>query len=202
MPQRQVDVREDVCQLGRGERAEAVAVEREGREVRVAPLHVDDEELLVERQRPPQAAALAGLVTQLKLVLPFRWVAARDQPLWHGGGTDRRQHHAAELLDVDRARLVVVKVVDHLCELRVGRRLAELAQHHPELSKVDVTSAVIIKEHEGLPELALLRRVHEVGVAVLLHLIVRLRHHKKSTTEQRDVWRTVGRSASRGSVRR
>ena len=57
--------------------------------MRVSPLHVDDEELLVERQRPPQAAALSRLVTQLKLVLPFRWIAARDQPLWHGGGADR-----------------------------------------------------------------------------------------------------------------
>ena len=47
-------MREDVSELGGRERAEPVAAEREGRQMLVAPLLVDDEELLVERQRPPR----------------------------------------------------------------------------------------------------------------------------------------------------
>ena len=56
LAQREVDVREDVSEFGGRERAEPVAAEREGRQMLVAPLLVDDEQLLVERQRPPQAA--------------------------------------------------------------------------------------------------------------------------------------------------
>ena len=90
--------------------------------MRAAPLHVDDEELLVERQRALQAAALPGIKTvvpQLKLVLPFKWIAACDQPLWCSGRTNGGQHHPTKFLKVDCARLVVVKVVDHLSELCV-----------------------------------------------------------------------------------
>merc|ERR1719440_477608 len=77
-----------------------------------------------------------------------------------------RGHHLQELIEVDRARAVLVDVRNHLFDLLLLRLEAERTHRHLQLLGVDGARTVGIKEVERLADLLLLL-LGELGLATL-----------------------------------
>merc|ERR1719428_1707607 len=69
---------------------------------------------------------------------------------------DLLRHHRHELRELDRARAVVVDVLDHLLDLLLLRLEAKSAHRNLELLRVDRAGPIRVEEVEGLLDLLLL----------------------------------------------